>query len=214
MADRIHIAVVDGQPLFRRGLVDTLSGRKWMVVAEGQTGDDLRRIVQESKPEILIFDIGICSDGIGLAERALRAQSNLKIVVLTASDDEKDVADALRIGVQGYILKDVSGAELIKAIELIRTGKPYITPSLASRLLMKTKGKSLLADQAGDAIGLTPRDRRVLRHLSRGLSNRELASELGVPVRTAKYYLSRLFKQMRVESRVDAIVAAHKMKLD
>jgi len=213
VANRIRIAVVDRQPLFRMGLVDTLACRKLVVVAEGETADDLRRIVQEAKPEILIFDISICGDSIGVAEKALRARSNLKIVILTASDDEKDVADAIRIGVHGYILKDVSGAELLKAIEMICLGQPYITPSLAARLLIRTKGKSLLADQAGDTIGLTQRDRRVLRQLTKGLSNRELASELGVNVRTAKYYLSRLFKKMRVNSRVDAILEAQRMKL-
>jgi len=195
------------------GLVDALSTRKLAVVAEGETGDDLRRIVQESKPEILIFDLNICGDGIGVAEKALRAQSTLKIVILTASDDEEDVADAIRIGVHGYILKDVSGAELLTAVEMISLGGNYITPSLASRLLIRTKGKSLLADQTCDITGLTQRDRRVLRHLTKGLSNRELASELGVSIRTAKYFLSQLYKKMRVQSRVDAIVEAQKMKL-
>ena len=162
---------------------------------------------------MLIFDTGICGDGISMAEKALRARPDLKIIILTASDNEKDVVDALRIGVHGYILKQVSAPELLKAIDVVRLGEPYITPSLASRLLIGTKGKSLLADQAGDKLGLTQRDRRVLRHLAKGLSNRELASVLGVKVRTAKYYLSQLFKKMQVQGRVDAILKAQKMNL-
>jgi DNA-binding NarL/FixJ family response regulator len=78
---------------------------------------------------------------------------------------------------------------------------------------MKTKGKSLLVEPAGDTVGLAHRDRVVLRHLSKGLSNRELAAELGVSVRTAKYYLSQLFKKMRVRTRIDAILKARQMHL-
>lgn len=211
-ANRIRIAVVDGQPIFRIGLVDAISSRKLAVIAEGETADDLRRIVQESKPDIVIFDPGISGDSIVVAERAQRARPALKVVVLTSSDDDDDVAEALGIGIRGYILKDVGAEELLRAIERIAAGETYITPSLASRLLVKTKGKPLAAGQAGAAIGLTQRDRRVLRCLTKGLSNRELASELGVNVRTAKYYLSQLYKKMGVQSRVDAILAVQRMK--
>lgn len=213
MADPMRVAVVDAHPLFRKGLVDTISGPRLVVVAEGETIEDMRRIVQQSKPDILIFDIGIAGGGIGVADKALRARSDLRIIILTASDDQADVADALRIGVHGYILKGVGGTELLNAIESIHLGQPYISPALATRLLVRTKGKSLLADRAS-VIGLTVRDRRVLRHLVKGLSNRELASELGVDVRTIKYYLSRIFKKMRVQSRVEAILEAQKMRLD
>jgi DNA-binding NarL/FixJ family response regulator len=212
-ANGIRIAVVDRQPIFRVGLVDTLATRRLAaVVAEGESADDLRRIARESKPDILIFDPGISGDSIVVAERAQRARPALKVVILTSSDDDDDVAEALGSGVRGYILKDVSAEELMRAIERIGAGETYITPSLASRLLVKTKGKPLAAGQAGAASGLTQRDRRVLRCLTKGLSNRELASDLGVNLRTAKYYLSQLYKKMGVQGRVDAILAAQRMK--
>jgi DNA-binding NarL/FixJ family response regulator len=213
MADSIRIAIVDAHPLFRKGLVDTISGPRMTIVAQGETIEDMRRIVEQSKPDILIFDIGIPGGGVGVADNALRARSDLRIIILTASDDQADVADALRIGVHGYILKGVGGTELVDAIECVHLGQPYISPALATRLLVQTKGKSLLADRAS-VIGLTVRDKRVLHHLAKGLTNRQLASELGVDVRTIKYYLSRIFKKMRVQGRVEAILEAQKMRLD
>lgn len=213
MADRIRVAVIDSHPLFRKGLVETISGRQMVVVAEGETADDARRIVHESSPDILIIDISISGDGIAGAEKALRLRPGLKVIVLTASDDAVDLAESLRIGVHGYILKGVTEAELLNAMKAIHRGEPYITPSLASRLLAKSRGKSVFADEP-NAIGLSLRDRRVLRQLARGLTNRELAAELGVNVRTIKYYLSQVFKKLRVHSRVEAILKVQKMRLD
>ena len=213
MADRVKIAVVDGQPLFRKGLVDTISSSGLLVVAEGETADDAARIVQQSKPDILILDISIFGDGLGAAAAALRKRSTLKIVILTASDNKGDVAEALRIGAQGYILKGVSGPQLLEALGLIQLGERYITPALAARLIMQSRGKSLLADKASD-IGLTLRDRRVLRHLAKGLSNQELALELGVNIRTIKTYLSQIFRKLEVRSRVEAVLEAQKIRLD
>ena len=214
MADIIRIAVVDADPLYRKGLVETISSPRLVVVAEGETADEVRGIVQQFKPDILILDISVSGDGIGAAENALRMRSSLKVIVLTSLGDEEDVGGALEAGIQGYILKGVRGPELVSAIEDVHLGKPYITPALGSRLLVQTRGRPLGATDGTANIGLTVHDKRVLRNLARGLSNRELASELGVPVRTVKYYLSRIFRKMQVSSRFQAILAAKRMRLD
>lgn len=213
MTPRTRIAVVDSQPLFRKGLVDTLVASKFDVVAEGETADDIVRIVQDGKPDVLIFDMAVSANILATASNALRKRQGLKIVVLTNSDHERNVADALRVGVHGYILKGVSGSELVSALTSIHRGDRYITPDLATRLLMQSKGKSLLEDKAAD-MGLTLRDRSVLRHLTKGLSNRQLAVELGVDIRTIKYYLTQVFKKMGVHTRVEAVLEAQKLGLD
>jgi len=213
VAERIKVAVVDGQPLYRQGLANAIVGSRLVVVAEGGTADDAHRAVQKTKPDILLLDIGVPGDGIGAAEEILRIRPNMKVVVLTASEDEEDVAGALRAGVHGYILKDVSGPELVSAIEAIHRGEPYITPALASRLLMQNMGRSISVQTTQD-VGLTLRDKQILGYLAKGLTNQEIARSLGMNVRTIKHYLTQVFRKMRVRNRVEAILAAQKMRLE
>lgn len=205
--------MVDAHPLYRQGLANAMAGSNLVVVAEGATADDARRAVQNGEPDVLLLDIDVPGDGIGAAEDILRVRPNLKVVILTASDDEEDVTDALRKGVHGYILKGVGGQELVSAIEAIHGGEPYVTPTLASRLLMRNKGKSLAVQNAVD-VGLTPRDRQILGHLAKGLTNQEIARGLGINVRTFKHYLTLVFRKMRVRNRVEAILEAQRMGIE
>jgi DNA-binding NarL/FixJ family response regulator len=212
-ADRIKVALVDAHPLYRHGLVNALAGSRFVVVAEGGTAEDAHRAVRKRKPDVLLIDIAVPGDVMGAVQEALRLRSSLKVVVLTASDGEEDVTDALRIGVHGYILKDVSGPELVSAIEAIHRGEPYITPALASRLLMRSRGRPL-APHRGDNADLTARDKRILGYLAKGLTNQEIARSLGMNVRTVKHYLTHVFRKMRVRNRVEATVEAQRMRVE
>jgi DNA-binding NarL/FixJ family response regulator len=213
VADRIKVAVVDAQPLYRQGLANAIAGSRLVVVAEAGTAEEARLAVEAGKPDILLMDIGAPGDGMGLVEALLRGRSGLKVVVLTASDDDEKVSGALRLGVHGYILKDVGGPELVRAIEAIHRGEPYITPALASRLLMQKRGRPLGIGGRED-VGLTPRDKQILCCLAKGLTNQEIALRLGMNVRTVKHCLTQVFRKMRVRNRVEAILEAQKMRLD
>jgi DNA-binding NarL/FixJ family response regulator len=213
VADRIKVAVIDPHPLYRQGLANALTGSGLVLVAEGGTADDARRAVQNGKPDILLLDIAVPGDASDAAQDALRLRTNLKVVILTASDNEDDVADALRSGVHGYILKNVSGPELVSAIEAIHRGEPYVTPALASRLLMRHKGRPLVA-QRGEDMGLTQRDKRILGYLAKGMTNQEIAGNLGMNVRTVKHHLTQVFRKMQVRNRVEATLAAQRMRID
>lgn len=216
MTDRINVAVVDSHPLFRQGLANAVLGSRLVVVAEGATADEARRAAQKSKPDILLLDIGVPGDGAGAAADILRSRTSVKVVILTASDSENDVSDMLRIGVHGYILKDVNGPDLISALEAIHRGEPYITPALASRMLMRNRRKPRQAQpiKNGKDPGLTPRDRRILGHLAKGMTNQEIARDLGVNIRTVKHYLTQVFRRMSVRNRVEAILEAQRIGLD
>jgi two-component system, NarL family, nitrate/nitrite response regulator NarL len=213
IADRIKVAVVDPHPLYRQGLVNAVAGSRLVVVAEGGTADEAPRTVLKGKPDVLLLDIAVPGDGMGIARQVLRLRPGLKVVVLTASEDEEDVADALRMGVHGYILKEVSGPELVSAVEAICRGEPYVTPALASRLLMRGKGRPLAPHRIED-VGLTAHDRRILGYVGRGLTNQEIARSLGMNVRTVKHYLTRVFRKMGVRNRVEATVEAQRMRLE
>jgi two-component system, NarL family, nitrate/nitrite response regulator NarL len=213
MADCLRLAIIDSHPMFRKGLIDTVSSERMAVVAEGESADDAMHILANIDADILIIGLSISGDSLGVAEKIMRTHKDLKVAILTDSNDEADVVDAIRSGIQGYILKGVTGPELLSALEIIASGQPYITPALASRLLMITRGKPALADRTCE-LGLSLRDKWVLRHLTKGLSNEQLALELGVTVRTVKYYLSQIFRKLRVRSRSEAIVKAQKIGLN
>ena len=213
IGDRIKVAVVDPHPLYRQGLVNAMAGSRLVVVAEGGTADEAPRTVLKGKPDVLLLDIAVPGDGVGIAGEVLRLRPSLKVIVLTASEDEEDVADALRMGVHGYILKEVGGPELVSAVEAIHRGEPYVTPALASRLLMRGKGRPLAPHRAED-VGLTTRDRRILGYIARGLTNQEIARSLGMNVRTVKHYLTQVFRKMGVRNRVEATVEAQRMRLE
>jgi DNA-binding NarL/FixJ family response regulator len=138
--------------------------------------------------------------------------SRCKLVVLTSLEDVASVAKALAAGIQGYILKGVTGSELIEAIEIIHGGHPYITPKLASRLLTEARGGPLSAIRdSNPKLELSYREQQVLIRISKGLTNKEIAFQLGLNERTIKHYLTQLFKKMRVRNRLQAIQTAKRL---
>jgi DNA-binding NarL/FixJ family response regulator len=210
----IRIAVVDRHPLFREGVAQIIAQRGLAVVAEGETAADACRIAENTPLDVMLVDINIPGDGLDAAGKILRRSSGVKVAILTAFDDDEHVCEALRAGVQGYVLKGVSCAELIRAIETIHRGEPYITPALASRILVQRRETYLAQDRApSDNRGLTPREMQALRCLAKGLTNSEIAVELGVTVRYTKYLLTTTYRKMRVRNRVAAILEMQKMGL-
>jgi len=130
-----------------------------------------------------------------------------KLVVLTARDDLLTVSTTLGAGVRGYILKGISGAELIAALRAIHAGQPFVTPELASRMLVE----GIVSPRSAKELALSVRERQVLDHLSKGLTNKEIAELLGLHVKTIKFYLSALFKKLNVTNRVQAMQTAREL---
>ena len=146
-------------------------------------------------------------EGVDVAEEVVR--KGAKCVVLTALDDVLTVSTALAVGVSGYILKGVSGLDLIKALKAVHAGQRYATPELAFRLLEVSGDKGLGSKREGKRQGsFSPREQELLEHITKGLTNQEIARKLGLSQGTIKYYLSQLFKKMRVRNRLQAIIAA------
>jgi two-component system nitrate/nitrite response regulator NarL len=216
MAERIRIAIVDEHPLFRQGVVRTIDrDQKMIVVAEGRSADDALRIASQSQFDVLLMDIGVSGGGIEATRKVLAVQPSASVAILTASDDEEHLAQAIAAGAKGYILKGVSGIELLRLIETIHKGEPYITPSLATRVLMQAKAEAFLAKGAisEDRIELTVREQQVLSHVTQGLTNMEIATKLGVSLTTIKHNISDLFRKIRVRNRMEATFVAQKLKL-
>jgi len=213
MHSPIRIAVIDPYPIFREGIVRTLARcAHFAVVAQGEATGDAFGALQDYAPDILTIDLNAVEHGIHDMQRICRDWPSCKVVILTAVDDALSVSNALAIGVRGYILKGVSGSELIAALEAIHAGQPFVTAELASRLLMDAKGGPLLALRGPELYAaLSHREQQVLAHISKGRTNREIAQELGVTVKTIKYYLTQLFKKLKVTNRMQAIQVSQKL---
>jgi two-component system, NarL family, nitrate/nitrite response regulator NarL len=212
--EKIRVAVIDPYPLFRQGIVQTIvHAGELGLVAEGATLLDAQRAVQDHRPDVLIIDIGGLPDsGVDGVQEFIENTRECKLVVLTSLDDVTSVSKALAAGIQGYILKGVTGAELVEAIATIHAGEPYITPKLASRLLTEARGGPLSAiREPNPKLALSHREQQVLIRISRGLTNKEIATQLGLTERTIKHYLTQLFKKMRVRNRLQAIQTAKRL---
>jgi two-component system, NarL family, nitrate/nitrite response regulator NarL len=200
----IRIVVIDSHPIFRQGVIRTIARSECMeFVGEGTTADDARRLASEKQPDLLILDIAIPKARAVVAEIV---KQGIKCVVLTTLDDVLSVSNALAGGANGYILKGVSGLELISALKTIYGGEPYVTAEIAAQVLI---GGSLVPKRVAKVQGaLSFREQQLLEHIIKGYTNQEIANKLGLTVGTTKVYLTQLFKKMRVRSRLQAVIAA------
>jgi two-component system, NarL family, nitrate/nitrite response regulator NarL len=137
MMDEIRVLVVDDHPLLREGVVSTLnSDQNLTVVGVGGSYDDVMQLAPQLMPDIILLDVSMPGGGVNAAKALHEVIPVIKIIMLTVSEVEKDVMSALKAGASGYILKGVSGKDLIKIVKNIHAGETYITPSLATNLLV------------------------------------------------------------------------------
>jgi two-component system, NarL family, nitrate/nitrite response regulator NarL len=210
MFSSIRIGLVSDQPIFRTGLSEALRvSENFAVVAHGQTAEDAYRMAADASLDILLLEIEIPGIGTGAVRAICGAKPGTKVVVLTAVDSEGAIIDALRLGARGYILKEITGADLRHALEAVHGGQYYVTPTLLSRVLPHLLTRNEAPIVTRDLNGLTARERQVLGGLCRGLTNQEIAAALGLSVKTVKQHTTLLFAKLGVRNRVEATAALH-----
>lgn len=209
MSDRIQIGLVTDHPIFRTGLTEALgASRTLAVAAHGRTAEDAFRVASDAALDIILLEIEIAGLGLDAVEAICRMKPRARLVILTAIDDEAAMIDALRFGARGYILKDITGTDLIRAIESVHRGEYYVTPALVSRVLPRLLHRN--ENMLGNKDLLTSREQQVLSCLSSGLTNREIASRLGLSIKTVKQHVMLLFAKLGVRNRVEATAVLHK----
>ncbi|HNU82930.1 MAG TPA: response regulator transcription factor, partial [Thermoanaerobaculia bacterium] len=177
----MRILIADDHSLFRDSLRSLLEAQGYEVVGEARNGREAVELSRRLRPEIVLMDLSMPEmDGLA-ATRMISAEGlEVKVVVLTASDDDAHLFEAIKSGAQGYLLKDLEASQFFALLEGVERGEPALTPSLARRLLAEFAhpAKTVPAQQNPDA--LTDREREVLELLVRGItSNRKLAAQLG-----------------------------------
>ncbi len=141
MSDKIQIVIVDDHPLFRDGVVQTLQAEPDIeIIGQATTAAEAVRLAGELLPDVILLDITIPGCGLNAARTITATSPVTKIIMLTASEAEEDVLAALKAGARGYILKGVSGRELVKIVRDVEAGEAYVTPTLAASLLSEMQG--------------------------------------------------------------------------
>ena len=211
MSDRIRVAVIDDHPLFREGVSHIIRSSKVLeFVAEGGCADDAVRICQDDLPDIVLLDVSMPGCGLAAARTIARACPVVKVVMLTVSESEDHVGQALAAGAQGYVLKGTSGPELINTLRAISQGGSHVSPGLAARLLMMGKRQQPAAPE-NDLPELTKREESILDLVSRGQTNKEIARALSITEKTVKHYMTNIMQKLQVRNRVEAVVVSQKM---
>jgi DNA-binding NarL/FixJ family response regulator len=215
--DAIRVLIVDDHALFRRGLEMVLAQEQdIVVVGEASDGTEAVQKAQELMPDIVLMDVRMPKRGGIEATRQIKELlPHSKILMLTISDEEADLYDAIKAGATGYLLKEVSIEEVAQAVRAVQAGQSLISPSMASKLLSEFATMVKRADekQAVPQPRLTDREMEVLKLVAQGRNNRDIAKELFISENTVKNHIRNILEKLHLHSRMEAVVYAVREKL-
>ncbi len=214
--DSIKVMLVDDHTLFRKGLAELLDGRDNIRVA-ATTGipTDAAVLLDEAKPDVLVLDLNMPPHG-GLALlRELQGKGWSKpTLILTVSDAEDDLANAMRAGARGYLLKDMEPGDVVDAIQRAVRGETVVAPAMTLKLVnLLQGGGSKNATRDNLLAQLTAREREILDHLAQGQSNKAIARALDISHDTVKLHVRHILSKLNLTSRVEAAVFAVEQKM-
>jgi DNA-binding NarL/FixJ family response regulator len=218
--DPIRVLIADDHALFRRGLEMVLQGEAGLeLVGQASDGQEAVQLATEVVPDVVLMDIRMPKiTGIEAARRMKEVAPSAKIVMLTISDEEEDLFEAIRAGASGYLLKDIPLDELADSVRAVHGGQSLINPSMAGKLLTEfaTLARRASEDEPAKhapAPKLTDREMEVLRLVARGLNNRDIAKELFISENTVKNHVRNILEKLQIHSRMEAVMIAVREKL-
>jgi DNA-binding NarL/FixJ family response regulator len=212
----IRVVVVDDQELFRRGLVMLIAAEPDIeIVGEGSDGEEAAELAVSTVPDVILLDVRMPKrSGIEACITIKELAPAVKIIMLTMSDEETDLYDAIKNGASGYLLKDSSIDQVSQAVRVVADGQSLISPAMAAKLLEEFKAISGSdARPVGSLPKLTDRELEVLNLVARGLNNREIAEKLFISENTVKNHVRNILEKLQLHSRVEAVMYAVREKL-
>jgi DNA-binding NarL/FixJ family response regulator len=202
----VRIVIADDHSLFRDGLRSLLVSSGHQVVAEARNGEEAIVLAKEHTPDVVLMDVSMpLLDGISATRRLTSELPGVKVIILTASEDDANLFDAIKSGAQGYLLKNLEADDFFALLDAASRGEPALTPALAKKLLQEF-AKPVAAPVAGEQDGLTQREREVLELMVEGItSNRRLAKRLGVSENTVKFHVRNILDKLRLHNRAEVV---------
>lgn len=202
--EEISIAVVDDHPIFRAGLIRVLNREKgFRVVAEGNCAEDAIKIATDQRPDIIILDISMPGDGLNAARVIIASAPKTKVMMLTVVEDDTSVSHALAAGAKGYVLKGVSGRELVQTIWTMQRGESFVSPDLAAHLLSQMKSTEAAVCEPQDTV-FSEQTRTLLTLLAAGHPYGDIAVKLGVDVDAVKTKVDLVLTALKRDPMVRA----------
>lgn len=205
----LRIFVVDDHSLFRQGVIHTVMEEPDMtVVGEAGTAASAIEKVRDTLPEIVLLDLRL-PDRSGLEViTTLRAECPYsRVIALTVVEDEEALLEALKRGASGYLLKGISGSDLVRVIRSVASGETYVSPTMAGCLFQEMAHPSGATGPWGTDT-LTEREAEILKLVAQGLTNKEVADRLYLSEKTVKHYMTNILQKLQVRNRVEAALIA------
>ncbi len=217
-AEAIRLLIADDHELFRRGLRMVLEDEDDIeVVGEVGDGQTAVQLAIDEAPDVMVMDVRMPQlSGIEAAIKVKEALPHTKILMLTISDEEDDLYEAIKAGANGYLLKEISIDEIGNAVRSVHAGQSLISPSMASKLLNEFASMIKREEEEKEQVPapkLTPREMEVLEHVAKGMNNREIAKALFISENTVKNHVRNILEKLHLHSRMEAVVYAVREKL-
>lgn len=213
----IRVMLVDDHALFRRGLAATLETEPDIrVVGEASDADEAIDLAAELLPDVVLMDVRMPrGSGIKACSAIKATAPSSRVVMLTMSDEEADLYEAIKAGATGYLLKDVDPEKLAASIRSVYGGQSLLNPAMASKLLTEFTSMVRRSNETRGVPSprLTAREMEVLKLVARGLSNRDIARELFISENTVKNHIRNMLEKLQLHSRMEAVVYAVREKL-
>lgn len=207
--DTVRILIADDHPLFRKGLRTLLESEPgFAVLGEATTGEEAIAMADTSHPDVLLLDLKMPGKTGFEAARAIRAGSpDIHILIVTLFQDDESIFAALRAGARGYVLKDTSEEEMLRAIRAVASGEAIFSPGVASRMIgfFASSREELPQDIFSD---LTSREREILELIARGVANTSIAEQLFISLKTVRNHVSNIYSKLQVADRAQAVIRA------
>lgn len=217
----MRLMLVDDHPLFLEGLKYLLETYGIEVAGIAENGKEALEKAQVLNPDIILMDIKMpkCS-GIDALKLIKAEMPDIKIVMLTTSDEDEDIMEAIKYGASGYLLKNTNAKELVGMLKDLERGEVPVSPDLASQLLKEFKSHSCdesastnIPSQDSQKVQLTERQLKILEMVSKGITYKEVGDALGLTERTVKYHMGRIIELLHLENRAQVIAYAARIGL-
>jgi DNA-binding NarL/FixJ family response regulator len=207
--ETLHLLIVDDHPLFRKGLRTLLESEPdFAVVGEATTGDEAIDIAARLQPDLILMDLQMPGKSGLEAARAITTTSpHIGILVVTMFQDDESIFAALKAGARGYVLKDASEDELLRAIQAVSQGEAIFSPGVASRMIsyFATSQNQVPQELFPE---LTMREREILEMMAVGKANTEIAETLSISLKTVRNHVSNIYSKLQVVDRAQAVIRA------
>lgn len=213
--DRVRVLVVDDHPVWRDGVrADLDSSGRAVVVAEASDGGEAIEQARETMPDVVLMDLNLPTvRGVDAIRQIVEESPHVKVLVLSASGEEADVLEAVKVGASGYLLKSATAGELAEAVARVRAGEPVFSANLAGLVLGEFRRMS--GAVAGSAKpGLTPRETEVLKLVAKGYTYREIAGKLVISVKTVQNHVQNILTKLQLSKRYELMRYAIQRGLD